>query len=259
MNLLNRKQIAAQLYTLRNFTRTAEEFDATMKRVKQIGYDAVQVSGTGPIAPDDIQQICETEQLTICATHIPFDRLVNDLDNVIKQHQSWNCRYVGLGALPSEYRGGREGYTAMGRLMTEIGRKLTAAGLQLIYHNHKFEFEKFEGKTGMDWLLESSDPEHVGFELDTYWVQAGGADPVEWIRKVEGRMKVIHLKDMAIVGDKQVFAEIGQGNLNFPAILQACRETGVEWYVVEQDDCPGDPFDSLSISYQALSKLANNE
>lgn len=255
---MNRKQIAAQLYTLRNFARTAEELDATLKKVKQIGYDAVQVSGIGPIAPSGVKDICTAQQLTICATHISFDRLVNDLDNVIQQHLSWNCRYVGLGSLPAEYRGGKEGYTVMGQLLTEIGRKLTAAGLQLIYHNHKFEFEKFEGKTGMDWLLESSDPEHVGFELDTYWVQAGGADPADWIRKVEGRMKVIHLKDMAVINDKQVYAEIGQGNLNFPAILQACRETGVEWYVVEQDECAGDPFESLAISYQALSVLAND-
>ncbi|BBH24661.1 sugar phosphate isomerase [Paenibacillus baekrokdamisoli] len=255
---MRRNQIAAQLYTLRDFAHTAEELDAALKKVRAIGYDAVQVSGIGPIPYAEVKEICGAHQLKICATHISFDRLVNELDSVIEQHLAWNCRYVGLGGLPVEYRTGKAGYTAMGKLLTEIGSKLTEAGLQLIYHNHKFEFEKFEGKTGMDWLLESSDPEHVGFELDTYWVQAGGADPVEWIRKVEGRMKVIHLKDMAIVNDNQVFSEIGAGNMNFPAIIEACRDTGVQWYVVEQDECAGDPFESLAISYRYLSKMAND-
>ncbi|MBW7460304.1 sugar phosphate isomerase/epimerase, partial [Paenibacillus sepulcri] len=127
----------------------------------------------------------------------------------------------------------------------------------LIYHNHKFEFEKFEGKPGLEWLLDASDAAHVGFELDTYWVQAGGADPVKWVRKVEGRMKVVHLKDMAIVDDTQVFAEIGEGNMDWPAVIEACRETGVEWYVVEQDKCPGDPFESLAVSYRTLSSWAD--
>ncbi|GGE01750.1 sugar phosphate isomerase/epimerase family protein [Paenibacillus nasutitermitis] len=256
---MKKSQIAAQLYTLRDFTKTAEELDASLKKVKAIGYQAVQVSGIGPIDPDVVLEICQRHGLAICATHVSFDRLRNDLDAVIKEHQAWNCRYVGLGGMPQEFRAGLPGYKEMARILTEIGTKLSAAGLGMIYHNHKFEFEKFEGKAGLEWLLDESQAAYVGFELDTYWVQAGGADPVAWIRKVGQRMKVIHLKDMAIVKDTQVFAEIGEGNMDWQSIIQACRDTGVEWYVVEQDSCPGDPFESLAISYRALSGLANEE
>ena len=105
----------------------------------------------------------------------------------------------------------------------------------------------------MDILLEKSDPKYFDFELDTYWIQAGGADPVEWIRKVEGRMEVIHLKDMAILDNEQVFAEIGEGNLDWPRIFQACRDIGVKWYAVEQDSCLRDPFESLAISFRYIA------
>lgn len=259
-----KKQIAAQLYTLRDYVRTAEELDETLGKVKAIGYDAVQLSGIGPIAPDEVASICSRHGLTICATHVPYERLLDDLDALIAEHQSWNCKYIGLGGLPEQYRASREGYEEMAGILCDIGTKLAAAGLELVYHNHKFEFEKFGdgGSTGMDILLEGSTPQGqqaaYSLELDTYWVQAGGADPVAWIRKSD-RMKVVHLKDMAILKDQQVFAEIGEGNLNWPAIIEACREIGVEWYVVEQDTCQRDPFESLAISYKALQQWVYQE
>ncbi|REE85387.1 sugar phosphate isomerase/epimerase [Paenibacillus taihuensis] len=258
-----KKQIAAQLYTLRDYARTAEELDATLAKVKAIGYDAVQVSGIGPIEPDEVKRICDAHGLAICATHVSYERLLNDLDAIIAQHQSWNCKYVGLGGLPSQYRTSREGYEEMATILCGIGSKLAEAGLELVYHNHKFEFQKFSGGvTGMDLLLEGSTPQGepaaYSLELDTYWVQAGGADPVAWIRKSQ-RMKVVHLKDMAIQDDQQNFAEIGEGNLNWAAIIEACREIGVEWYVVEQDTCQRDPFESLAISYKALQQWVYQE
>ena len=115
-----------------------------------------------------------------------------------------------------------------------------------------FEFEKFDGMTGMDILLNETDPETFGFELDTYWIQAGGADPAEWIKKAGKRLEVVHFKDMAIKENRQIFAEIGNGNLDWDHIIAACRETGVKWYAIEQDICPGDPFDSLKISLEIL-------
>ncbi len=104
-------------------------------------------------------------------------------------------------------------------------------------------------------LLNETDPRYVQAELDTYWVQHGGGDPAAWIRKVKNRMPVVHLKDMVIQGREQVMAEVGEGNLNWPAILEACREAEVEWYAVEQDICQRDPFESLEISFKNLKKM----
>lgn len=248
-------QIAAQLYTVREFCKTAEEFEKTLKAIKELGYSAVQVSGVGPIAPEIIKEITERLELTICATHISYERLTTDLEAIIQEHLSWNCKYVGIGALPESFRTSKEGYIAFAEQFNEISDKLASAGLQFVYHNHHFEFTKYDGITGMDLLLQTSNPS-FGFELDMYWVQAGGANPVDWINKVQGKMQVIHLKDMAIVNNNAVFAEIGEGNLNWFAILEASRNTGVEWYVVEQDTCLRDPFESLAMSFNYLQKLA---
>jgi sugar phosphate isomerase/epimerase len=185
-------------------------------------------------------------------THTPYERLKNDTEAVIMEHKLWNCKYIGLGSMPMEYRGSKEGFLAFARESNQIAKRIYDAGLQFAYHNHNFEFEKFDGITGMEILLNETDPEAFGFIIDTYWVQAGGANPVEWIRKVAGRMGVVHLKDMAIINSQQAFAEIGQGNLNWASIIKACRDTGVSWYAVEQDICLRDPFESLKISLEYL-------
>jgi sugar phosphate isomerase/epimerase len=252
---MSKLKIAAQMYTLRDFIKTYEDMAATFKRVKEIGYNAIQLSACFNVEPQRIKELADKENLDICATHISYDRLKNDIEAVIKEHKLWCCKYVGIGAMPEEYRGDAKGIKAFAVEASEIGRRLNASGLKLISHNHKFEFEKFDGLTGMDILLNESDPEALDFEIDTYWVQAGGANPVDWIRKVSGRMDVIHFKDMGIIRDQQVYAEIGEGNLDWPAILKTCESTNVIWAAIEQDECARNPFDSLEISLRNLEKM----
>ncbi|MRN55103.1 sugar phosphate isomerase/epimerase family protein [Paenibacillus monticola] len=250
-----KSNIAAQLYTVRDFTQTAEGLHSTFQKISALGYQAVQVSAIGPIDPQLVKDYADEAGLTICATHVSWDRLKNDLDNLAAEHKLWNCKYIGLGALPEEYRTSLEGYRTFAQEISAIALILQEKyDLQFVYHNHNFEFERFDGSTGMDVLLNETDPS-VSFELDLYWVQAGGAHPIDWIRKVNGRMQVVHLKDMAIIDRTQVFAEVGEGNMNYPEIINGCRETGVEWYVVEQDVCRRDPFESLEISLRYLGGL----
>jgi len=128
-------------------------------------------------------------------------------------------------------------------------------GLTFGYHNHSFELEKFDGKTGLEILYGESDPDVFTAEIDTYWIQHGGGDPAAWIRRVAGRSPLVHLKDMVMRGSEQLMAEVGEGNLNWPAILEACREACVEWYIVEQDVCQRDPFESLGISLRNLQAM----
>jgi sugar phosphate isomerase/epimerase len=224
----------------------------TLKKVKAIGYNAVQVSGMGTIGPQDLKELAEEAGVRICATHISYERLKNDLDSVIREHKQWDCHYVGLGSMPQQFRESKDGFVAFAKEFNEISRRISDEGLQFIYHNHCFEFEKFSGVPGLELLLNITDPETFGFELDTYWIQAGGANPAEWIRKAQGRMEVVHFKDMAVKGFQPIFAEIGEGNLNWSEIIRACRETGVKWYAVEQDECRRDPFESLRISFDYL-------
>lgn len=257
---MNLEQIAAQLYTVRAHTRTPEDLRETLRKIAAIGYKAVQVSAIGPIAPERTKAYADEAGLRICATHVGMDRLKDDLDAVIREHKLWDCRYVGLGSMPEAYRAGREGYEAFVREIAPIARRLRENGLQFVYHNHRFEFARVDGeRIGMDYLLQETDPSDTGFELDVYWAQAGGGTAADWVRKVNGRMAVVHLKDMAIVADAAVTAELGEGNMDISGIVAACREIGVEWYVVEQDDCRRDPFESLAISFKRLMREIGSE
>jgi len=243
--------LAAQMYTVREYMKTPKDMAASLARIKALGYDAVQLSGQGPVEPADMRKMLDDNGLYACATHISFEQMQNSLKDVIERHHLWEVPYVGLGSMPDAYRQDGDGYKRFAQEASAIARKLQEEDLTFVYHNHAFEFERFGEFTGMDILLRESDPAFE-FELDTYWAQTGGADPAAWIDKLAYRMSVIHFKDMRIVSGKPEFAEIGEGNLNWPAILAACEDAGLEWYIIEQDTCPGDPFDSLGLSLRNL-------
>jgi len=136
-----------------------------------------------------------------------------------------------------------------------MARKLKTYGLSFSYHNHSWELQKYGDRTVLDILYGESDPDVFNAEIDTYWIQHGGGDPAAWIRAVKGRIPLLHLKDMAVGPDGPMMAEVGEGNLNWAAILAAAQEAGVEWYLVEQDVCQRDPFDSLKISFDNLRAM----
>jgi sugar phosphate isomerase/epimerase len=251
--------LAAQLYTVRQYTQTLPGLSESLQKIRGMGYRSVQVSGIGPLSHQDVLHAVEDAGLSICITHISHDALWNHTDEVIEQHRLWKCKNVAIGSMPPDYRIGEEGFHHFAKEANLVGEKLAKAGLTFSYHNHSFEFVRFGKKTGLDILFEESDPRYLQFELDTYWIQHGGADPDDWCRKVKNRMPVVHLKDMTVTADgwnvQQLMAEVGEGNLNWPAILSACKEANVRWYAVEQDVCQRDPFESLAISYRNLHAM----
>jgi len=251
-------QIAAQLYTLREYLKTEQEFEETLKKLKEIGYTAIQLSGLGFSNIKFIKDTADKYGMNICATHTSFDRITQEFDDVVKEHKAWGCKYVGIGSMPPHYRENAEGYSRFAKEASEIGRKFKQNGLTLVYHNHSFEFEKFDGLTGMDILFNESDSEALDFEIDTYWVAIGGANPIYWINKVKGRMGIVHFKDLAIQKGTQIMAEVGEGNLNWTGIIKACDATGVIWAAVEQDVCQRDPFDSLKISFNNMKNMIDS-
>ena len=247
-------KIGAQLYTLRDFIKTPQDIAKTMKKVKEIGYEAVQLSGLGPIDPKELKTILDGEGLKAASTHTGLERLRRELDAVIDEHHLWDCRHVVVPGLPIEMHN-PEGYAAYAKEGSEIAEKLAAEGLTLSYHNHHRELNKVAGKCGLDIFFEQGDPELFFFEIDTYWIQMGGASPAEWIRKVKGRIPNIHCKDLTVLDWKTEMAEVGAGNLDWDGIIKASEEAGVEWYLVEQDTCQRDPFDSLAMSLRNLKKM----
>ena len=254
---MSQNTLAAQLFTVREFTRTLDDFTDSIAKISAIGYTAAQVSAIGPISPEDVKKICDDNGITIVNTHIAWDRLQNDISAVIDEHNLWDCRHVAVGSMPRHFiEAGEEGLRQFIVEANEVGKTLHEAGLTFSYHNHSFEFMRYGDKNGLELLFEETDPRYVQAELDTFWIQFGGGDVCDWILRVKDRMPVVHFKDMAMVGwREQVMKEVGEGNLNWPGILEACRQANVEWYAVEQDICPGDPFESLATSYRNLAKM----
>ncbi|MEA3403088.1 MAG: sugar phosphate isomerase/epimerase [Armatimonadota bacterium] len=249
-------KIAAQLYTVRHACQEAGEMAASLQKVADIGYEAVQLSGHGKdIQSEEIKQMCDDAGLTICATHTSYERMRDDLAGVVEEHQLYECTYPGIGGLPAEYRESGEGFAQFAREASEVAKRLAEHGLVFVYHNHSFELEKFGDRTGLQILLEESDPEYFMFEPDTYWLQHGGASPVAWLRRMGSRAPVVHFKDMAMSGREQLFAEIGEGNLDWEGIIAACEDAGSEWYIVEQDTCQRDAFESLKISFDNMRAM----
>jgi len=247
--------LAAQMYTLRKFTRTPADIAATLKKVRAIGYQAIQISAFGPCEAGELAKMLSGEGLAVCSTHTAWERFVGEIDRVIEEHRLWGCTHPAIGGMPGEYRNA-DGIVTFARLASEVGAKLAEAGMDFSYHNHNFEFVKAGGKTWLEIFYARSDPRYVKAEIDTYWVQAGGGDPADWVRRCAGRMPILHLKDMVMGPDGPRMAEIGEGNLNWPAILAAAADAGVEWYCVEQDECyERDPFDALKISLDNLHAM----
>jgi sugar phosphate isomerase/epimerase len=251
--------LAAQVYTIRDFIKTARDFATSMTKLRAIGYTAVQLDlEHHPDLPaGNIKHICDDVGLGICIAHFDYDLFLNDLAAVVERHKIWDCPNTAIVAMPDRYHvAGEDGYRRFAAEATQVGERLAAAGIILSYHNHSFEFVRFGKQTGLEIIFAESDPRYLKAEIDTYWVQHGGSDPAFWIRRVKDRMPVVHFKDMAILPDNtQAFAEVGEGNLNWPAILDACEVAGVQWAVVEQDVCQHDPFESLRMSYANLAAL----
>lgn len=249
--------LAVQMYTLRALTQTAEGIEQCFQKIEKMGWKAVQMSAWGPVEDQVVRDLADQYHLEICATHIPYDRILNHTDEVIAQHKTFGCQYVGLGIMPHEYLGSEEGIRTFCKNIAPAAKAIHDAGLTFIYHNHQFEFARFGNKTGMDILLENTDPEAFQFEMDTYWVTAGGGDPAEWIQKLKGRMDVVHFKDMVYVPEisASTYAPIGEGNLPWQRIIPACGEIGARWHIVEQDECRRDPFDCLASSLHYLQRM----
>jgi sugar phosphate isomerase/epimerase len=248
--------VAAQLYSVREYTKTPEGVAESLKKVAAIGYRAVQVSGFGPVDPKDVARWCEDLGLTIASTHVNWERFTGDLDRLIEEHLLWKCAHPAIGALPREYHN----FDGIQRFLDElapIAAKLARVGMDFSYHNHNMELARYDGITWLKRMYDAAAPEMLKAEIDTYWIQAGGGDPVWWIDYCAGREPLLHLKDMTVTPEReQRFAEIGEGNLNWPRIMDAAKRAGVQWYFVEQDRSWGhDAFEALAISYRNLNGM----
>ncbi len=242
-------KIGAQLYTVRDFCKDLSGFSETLKKIADIGYEYVQVSGTCEYAPEWLKCELDKNGLKCVLTHTPADKLLSDPAGVAAMHDVFGCRYVGLGWNAFKLS---EGDTpeAFCDKYKNTARTLKSCGKYFMYHNHDQEFQRYKGKPVLEHLADGFAPDEMGFTLDTFWVTAGGGDPAQWIDRLSGRVPCIHLKDFAY---GKTMSVVGEGNINFARVFESAQNAGTEYMLVEQDNCSGEnPFDCLKRSYEYL-------
>jgi sugar phosphate isomerase/epimerase len=255
------KAIGVQLYTVRNVLpqKPAEILNA----IRAIGYQEIEATWAnfGQIWP-----MVQASGLKAVSMHVDNKLMTKDageMSRVVDLLKGWGFQYAVHPYVPQEDRGGADVMKAMADKLNMFGEKCHAAGIQAAYHNHAFESASAGDKTLFQVLIDNTDKKLVGFELDCFWLSVSGNDPVEFIRKLSGRVPLLHCKDKAQGTEQRfnesvprtAFKEIGNGVLDWPAIIKAADAAGVKHYIVEQDQTPGDPLDSLRQSYNYLSKL----
>ncbi len=246
-------QVAAQLYTIREHTQTAPDLLRSLHKLSHIGYGAVQLSAIGPIPEEDVTKMLADEGLVCCATHEDVHKVLSEPAMIAQRVRKYNCTLTAYAYPAGVKLDTLEDVLSFAKHLNASGRIMHEAGVTLIYHNHNIEFRRFGRRTMMEVIYEETDPRYLQGEPDTYWIQYGGADPVEWCERLKGRLPLLHMKDYKTTAKNQpAFAEIGYGNLNWKKIIAAAEASGCQWYVVEQDTCDGDPFDSLKMSFEYI-------
>lgn len=252
---LESRKIALQLYTIRDHLKTADDVARSFARVREIGYEHVQLSGLGAMPTAQIKELAVAAGLGICATHEDGREIVEEPRKVADRLSELGCRFTAY-PFPHQPLETLDQVFKLADDLSRAGEVLRSRGQLLTYHNHAIEFRKLGGKAILDWLYERSDPLMVHGEIDTYWVQAGGGDPAGYCARLSGRLPLLHLKDYAINAENEpVMAALGEGNLNFPTILREADAAGCEWYIVEQDRGFTDAFESIAVSLRYLRAL----
>jgi sugar phosphate isomerase/epimerase len=242
--------VAIQPYTIRE--ALAKDYAGALERVAEIGFKGIEI-GRPPEGMTIARQkeLLDKLGLKVVGCHAGFDTLDFEVNEIADHLEEVNGeKFVAI----SMRFDSRDDVLEKAKKLNQIGEKFKKRGVTFLYHNHDWEFVKFNGEYALDILLRETDPELVKTELDTYWIQKGGEDPVTYLSKLKGRAPMLHIKDME-AGEDKFFAEIGEGVIDFTAIAKVAEEIGVQWMIVEQDQSRRDPFESLRISYNNLVKL----
>lgn len=245
--------IALQLYSVRDDMEA--DFAGTLKKVKAMGYDGCEFAGLYGHSADEVKALCEEIGITPISAHVPYSELLNE--ETVKAYAKIGCKYVVIPWIGAECLAGGERNEEFIDSVKKMGALANANGMKLCYHNHDFEFQKVDGEYKLDLLYSAVPSELLLTQLDTCWVNVGGVNPADYIRKYNGRIEIIHFKDFVggksanmygLIGSddngevkgeaepaKFELRPVGSGVQNFPAILDACREVNAKWVVVEQD------------------------
>ena len=245
--------VGLQMYTLRD--ETAKDFIGTLQKVADMGYKAVEFAGYGGIEAKEMKKVLDQLGLEAPSSHVGIKLLQEEPDRQIEYSLEIGSTYMICPHLDAaSFLSDEDQLKRTFELFQQIGERCKSHGLQFGYHNHAFEFEKVGGEYVLDRLYQGVDPDLLVAELDLYWVKKGGLDPNAYLAKYSGRCPLIHVKDMT-GDDRQYFAEVGQGIIDYPSIFETAKEAGVKYYIVEQDHCERPPLESVKMSIDYLKSI----
>lgn len=248
-------KIGAQFYTIRDFCRDTASLDESLKRAADIGFETIQLSGVCAYEPEWMAERLKAYGLSADITHFNYKKYAEETDEMLRFHDIIGCKYMGTGGFDNllTVDFSEEKLAAVMEYMAPAIEKIFACGHKFMYHNHNREFIRLaDGRTQLEHICDFFPAEKLGVTLDTYWAQAGGADPAQWLRRLAGRVDCVHFKDMvySLEDEKVRMMPIGEGNMNYDEIIKACADAGVKFAYIEQDNCNGEnPFDCLRRSF----------
>lgn len=272
--IMKKMPVAYQLYSARE--EAEKDLMKVLVALKEMGYDGVEFAGFYGHSAEDIASMLIEVGLTPISSHVPFATLQEDIFGVISYHQKIGIPYIAVPYLTEEDRPGSAKFAKTIRDIHTFGVLCKHAGIQLLYHNHDFEFETVSGQYGLDFLYDAISDNLLQTELDLCWVKYAGVDPASYLAKYEGRSPIVHLKDFvgtkgtaspyALIGDEKSaenvdttafeYRPFGYGCQDAEAIINAAIKAGAQWFVIEQDESPSrPPLESAKMSIDTLYKL----
>ena len=246
------RKIALQLYTVRDAAQ--RDFIGTLKQVAAMGYKGIEAGGSlGGLSVKELRDILDDLGLAFVSGHIGVNNIHHGLEETLSDYAALGAKYIGTSWLPEEYRKDMASWQRAGRLLEKAATICIKHDLVCFHHNHNMEFVKFDdGRYGFDIMLDAADPYLVKAELDVYWAQIAGVDPAAYLKHLNGRAPLIHLKDMT-ADESKTFEIVGEGIIDFPAIFAAGDALDVDWYIVEQDQTPKGEIESARLSYHNIA------
>lgn len=266
---------AYQLYSARE--DAGSDMEGTLAELARMGYEGVEFAGFFEKSAKEVRKLLKKAGLKAVSSHVPLQQIRDGMHAVLDYHEELGCSCIAVPYLVEEDRPGAPGFAAVLQTLYAFGRQCKKRGFTLLYHNHDFEFVELSGQTGLDFLFAALPPALLQTELDTCWIKYAGADPAAYIRRYAGRCPVVHLKDyVGVRGERPPYALIGLesdaapqggeqpfqfkplggGCQDVAALVEAARESGARWLVVEQDESTErTPLEDARLSAQHLTQL----
>ncbi len=266
--------IAYQIYSARK--EAEQDLSAVLSQLKALGYDGVEFAGFYGHSAQEVRSMLDACGLRAVSSHVALKLIEEDMQGVIDYHKAIGCEYIAIPYLSQEQSPGTPAFAGVLRTILDFGCLCRDNGIQLLYHNHDFEFVTFSGMYALDFIYALMPEDILKTEIDVCWVKYAGEDPAAYLRKYAGRAPVVHLKDYVgrkekdrtpygLLGQSETktgdevpfeFRPLGYGCQDLPAVVEAGLDAGAKWFVVEQDASVGrTPLEAAAMSLDTLRKI----